>query len=74
MSVLPEKIKGPMSVVRSLSFEAAIENFGATKDHTSYCKEGGARADEHKERSPLTCVYVLPAPGTLRLPDRWTGT
>lgn len=49
MYVLPEKVKRPISVVRALGFEAAIENFGATKDHTSYCKEGGTRADENKE-------------------------
>ena len=73
MYVLLEKVKRPMSVVRSLGFEAAIEIFGATKDHTSYRKEVGTRTDESKERSSLICIYVLPAPGTLRLP-RWTGT
>ena len=74
MYVLPDKAKRNMPVVRFLDFEAAVEIFGATKDHTSYCKEGSTRANEHKERSSLLCVYVLPAPGTLRLPDRWTGT
>ena len=48
MYVLPEKVKRSMSVVQSLGFEAAIENFGATKDHTSYCTEGGTSDNREK--------------------------
>lgn len=47
---LPEKVKRPTSVVRFRGFEAVIETFGVTKDHTSYCEEGGTRADEKEER------------------------
>jgi len=46
---LLEKVKRPMCVVRFLGFEAAIETFGATKDHTYYREEGGTRADENEE-------------------------
>lgn len=47
---LPEKVKRSMSVVRFLGFEAVIETFGITKDHTSYHEEGGTRAGENEER------------------------
>jgi len=37
-------------MVRFLGFEAVIETFGITKDHTSYCEEGGTRVGENEER------------------------